>query len=153
MELSVPSWTLSYSYYATMGYAVAAALGAGIADRSRRPMVLVGDGGFLITRLEVAATAFHGLATILVILDNEGYGTQRPMLDGAFNEIPTLSSELLPDIIGSGKGHLCATETELALALAEAIASHQVAVIRAKVPKRQTSAALHRLTAALAKRV
>lgn len=153
VELSAPAWTLSNGYYATMGYAVAAALGAGIADREKRPVVLVGDGGFLMTGLEVAAAVFHGLAPIVIILDNEGYGTQRPMLDGAFNDIPTLRSELLPGVIGSGKGHLCTTEVELASALADAIASNQVTVIRARVPKRKPSAALQRLTVALSKRV
>lgn len=153
VEIAGPSWTLTNGYYATMGYAVPAALGAGIADRKIRPVVLVGDGGFLMTGLELAAAAFHGLSPIVIILDNEGYGTQRPMLDGTFNEIPTLHSELMPSLIGFGRGHLCTTETELAAALADAMENNQIAVIRAKVPKRQPSAALQRLTAAFAKRV
>ena len=43
--------------------------------------------------LEAMHAAFHGVHPIILVLDNEGYGTQRPMLDGPFNEIPQLRAE------------------------------------------------------------
>src|SRR4051812_572535 len=41
--------SLAPGYYGTMGFAVPAALGAGIAEPARRPFALVGDGAFQMT--------------------------------------------------------------------------------------------------------
>lgn len=153
VELSAPSWGLASGYYATMGNGLPAALGAGKADPARRPVVLTGDGAFLMTGLELAAAHYHGIEPIVVILDNDGYGTQRPMLDGPFNDIPSLRTERLTEVIGAGTGYLCMTQAELHRALEAAVASAQFSIIRARVPKRQPSAALARLTAALARNV
>jgi indolepyruvate decarboxylase len=102
---------------------------------------------------ELAAAHFHGVNPVVVILDNDGYGTQRLLLDGPFNDIPTLNTERLPDVIGAGKGYLCTSQTEFWQALQAAVADEDFAIIRAKVPKNQSSAALRRLTEALAKKV
>ena len=152
VDLPAPAWSLASAYYATMGYAVPAALGAGKAD-SRRPVVLVGDGAFAMTGMEAAAVAFHGVPAIIVIVDNGGYGTQRPMLDGPFNDIPSLAAEHLPAVFGRGRGWLVSTEEELANALAAAVASEQLEIVRVLVPRGLVSPALARLTGALAKRL
>ena len=153
VELPVPAWSLGSAYYATMGYAVPAALGAGKADSNRRPVVLVGDGAFSMTGLEAGWCAFHGVDPIIVVVDNSGYGTQRPMRDGPFNDIAPLAAERLVDVFGVGQGWLAETEDELAQALAEAFASDGLAIVHAKVPQGSISPALKRLTDALAKRV
>ncbi len=134
VDLSAPRWCLASAYYATMGYAVPGALGAGIAEPGVRPVVLVGDGAFAMTGLEAASAAFHGIHPVILVLDNNGYGTQRPMKDGAFNDIPPLRAEALP-------------------ALTDAMASDELCIIRALVPKADRSPALLRLTDALGKRV
>ena len=136
-----------------MGYAVPAALGAGLAEPHLRPVVLVGDGAFAMTGLEIAAAAFHGVKPVVVVLDNGGYGTQRPMLDGPFNDIPALAPENLPAVIGTGRGWLAHTEDELDMALSEAMASDDVAIVRAVVPQGDRSPALKRLTDALGRKV
>ena len=41
-------------YYSSMGFAVPAALGVGIAEPSRRPLAIVGDGAFQMTGTELA---------------------------------------------------------------------------------------------------
>lgn len=153
VELAAPAWTLSSAYYATMGYAVPAATGAGRADPERRPIVLVGDGAFLMTGLEVLSAVFHGVKPIVIVVDNKGYGTQRPMMDGPFNNIPLLRSEILPTAFGAGKGFLCGTEGELDAALKEATSQDDLFIIRACVPKGKISPALTRLTDALRKRI
>ena len=48
-------------YYSSMGFAVPAALGAGIAEPSRRPLVIVGDGAFQMTGTELATLVDQGL--------------------------------------------------------------------------------------------
>jgi indolepyruvate decarboxylase len=136
-----------------MGYAVPAALGAGIAEPHLRPVVLVGDGAFAMTGLEAATSAFHGVKPVILVLDNNGYGTQRPMKDGAFNDIPALHAEHLPTVFRTGRGWLASTEDELDGALAEAMSADELCIIRAVVPKGDRSPALLRLTDALGKRV
>ena len=153
VDLTAPNWCLASAYYATMGYAVPAALGAGIAEPHLRPVVLVGDGAFAMTGLEAASAAFHGVTPVILVLDNEGYGTQRPMRDGPFNDIPPLKAERLPEVFGVGRGWLVDTEEELDRALREAMDSAELCLIRARVPKGDRSPALLRLTEALGRRV
>jgi indolepyruvate decarboxylase len=152
VTMRVPAWCHGSAYYATMGYAVPGALGAGLADPEHRPVVLVGDGAFAMTGLEVASCAFHGVPAVFIVLDNQGFGTQRPIVDGPFNEIPALAAEKLIAVIGSGKGWLVETEIELNTALTEAFDSTEIAIIRVRLPKTARSAALTRLGAALAAR-
>lgn len=153
VELPAQSLTLSSAYYASMGYAVPAALGAAKADPSRRPIVLVGDGAFLMTGMEALTAAFHGVHPIVIVVDNKGYGTQRPMIDGPFNNIPLLRSEELPKAFGVGVGYQCETEEELYTALQQAIQNDDLCIIRACVPLGKYSPGLVRLTDALRKRV
>jgi len=153
VELPAQSLVLASAYYATMGYAVPAALGAAKADPSLRPMVLVGDGAFLMTGLELLSATFHGVKPIVIVVDNEGYGTQRPMADGPFNNIPALKSEELPRAFGVGVGLLCNTEDELYVALSSATKAEELFIIRACVPKGQYSRGLERLTSALKNRI
>ncbi len=153
VDMRVPTWAHGSAYYATMGYAVPGALGAGKASPEHRPVVIVGDGAFAMTGLELAACAFHGVPAIVVVLDNEGYGTQRPLLDGVFNDIPALAAENLTKVFGLGQGRLVRTEHELDDALTEAMASNELFIIRAALPKNERSAGLARLGAALSKKV
>ena len=153
VDLNVPGVTLASAYYATMGYAVPAALGMGRAEPDKRPIVLVGDGAFLMTGLEAQSAAFHGVHPVILVLDNEGYGTQRPMLDGSFNNIASLRVEELPKAFGRGKGLLCDTEEQLDAALAQAMADDDLYLIRARIPKGQISGALKRLTDGLKAKV
>ena len=153
VELPVPAWSLASAYYATMGYAMPAAIGAGKADPEHRPVVLVGDGAFAMTGLEAGWAAFHGVNPIVIVLDNHGYGTQRPMLDGPFNNIAPLAAERLVDVFGVGQGWLATTEDDLEAALTEAFAYQELAIVRVVVPQGSISPALARLTKALGKRV
>jgi indolepyruvate decarboxylase len=61
-------------FYSSMGFAVPAALGAGLAEPSRRPFVIVGDGAFQMTGTELATHVDLGLRPIVLLLNNGGYG-------------------------------------------------------------------------------
>ncbi len=61
-------------YYSSMGFAVPAALGAGLAEPGRRPFVIVGDGAFQMTGTELATHVDLGLRPIVLLLNNGGYG-------------------------------------------------------------------------------
>lgn len=153
VDLPAPNFSLSSAYYATMGYAVPAALGAGRATPQCRPIVLVGDGAFLMTALEALSATFHGVNPIIIIIDNKGYGTQRPMLDGPFNDIPLLKGEELTKAFGIGTGSLCETEIQFNTAFTQAVESNELHIIRACVPIDGFSPALVRLTDAVKKRI
>lgn len=153
VDMRVPTWAHGSAYYATMGYAVPAALGAGLADTERRPVVVVGDGAFSMTGLEIAGCAFHGVHPVVIVLDNAGYGTQRPILDGPFNDIPALQSEHLPAVLGLGKAWRVRTEREFDEALRDALASDELCIIHACLVAGDRSPGLARLGAALARRV
>jgi indolepyruvate decarboxylase len=73
---------LAPGFYASMGFAVPGALGAGLADPSRRPFVLVGDGAFQMTGTELATMVDQGMAPIVLLLNNSSYGMLEA-LDGS----------------------------------------------------------------------
>ena len=149
VDMRVPTYAHASAYYATMGYAVPAALGVGKADPDRRPVVVVGDGAFVMTGLEAAACAYNGVPAIIVVLDNSGYGTQRPIMDGPFNDIPAIAVERLPEAFGTGCGFDVRTRAELDDALHEAVDSDELCILRVHLPKDGRSAALERLGEAL----
>jgi len=64
-----PSLCLAPAYYASMGYAIPAAYGIQAAT-GMRPMVLVGDGAFLMTGLELGHFQRHEYAPIIVLFNN-----------------------------------------------------------------------------------
>ncbi|RZQ55689.1 indolepyruvate decarboxylase [Pseudidiomarina tainanensis] len=64
-----PSKFLAPAYYASMGYAIPAALGVYVTSQ-RRPVVLVGDGAFLMTGLELAHSLRYGCRPIVVLFNN-----------------------------------------------------------------------------------
>ena len=71
-------------FYLTMGWAIPAALGAFYAAPSRRPVVLEGDGCFQMASNEISCLLRCGSNAIILLINNNGYQTQRQMADGAF---------------------------------------------------------------------
>lgn len=67
-----PTYLLAPAFYASMGYAVPAALGVQ-ATSGLRPLVLVGDGAFQMTGLELGHCARYGFAPIVLLLNNRGW--------------------------------------------------------------------------------
>jgi indolepyruvate decarboxylase len=65
---------IAAGYYASMGFAVPAALGIGIAEPGRRPLVIVGDGAFQMTGTELSTLVDQGLRPIVLLLNNGCYG-------------------------------------------------------------------------------
>ncbi len=149
VDMRVPTYAHASAYYATMGYAVPAALGVGKADPDHRPVVVVGDGAFVMTGLEAASCAFNGVPAIIIVLDNSGYGTQRPIMDGPFNDIPSIAVDRLPEAFGTGRGFDVTTRRELDEALRQSVDSDELCILRVRLPKDGRSAALERLGEAL----
>jgi indolepyruvate decarboxylase len=93
---------LSPAYYLSLGFAVPASIGAQLADRNLRPLVLVGDGAFQMTGIETSTIARLGLNPVIVVLNNFGYATERPLQDGPFNDLQPWQYSLIPDLVGGG---------------------------------------------------
>ena len=73
---------------ASMGYGLAGAIGAGLADRSRRTVLVEGDGGFSQNLQELATVNVQNLNLKIFIFANNGYAsirmTQKNYFDGAY---------------------------------------------------------------------
>ena len=109
---------------------------------------------FRSTGMEVTTAARYGLTPIVVVLDNNGYGTERPMLDGRFNDVHAWAVSKVPDIIGCGRGYEVNTEQEFITALKSALAdTQQLAIIHVHIAQGDISPALERLTRELGRRV
>ncbi len=145
---------LSPAYYTSMGFAVPACLGAQLANPQLRPLVIVGDGGFQMTGMELSTAVRFKLNPIVVVLNNYGYGTERPMLDGPFNDVLPWQFSRIPEILGSGKGFRIETEEQLDAALQAARAyTDSFCILDVQLDPHDISPALQRMTNALGKRV
>jgi indolepyruvate decarboxylase len=137
-----------------MGFAVPAGVGVQLADPESRPLVLVCDGAFQMTGMELSTALRYGLNPIVVVLNNRGYGTERPMQDGPYNDVQPWQYHRLPEVLGGGRGILVRTEGELNDAL-DAAAKHKgsYCLLEVMLDPKDHSPALQRLTQRLAKRI
>jgi indolepyruvate decarboxylase len=156
LELRVHARTqfLASAFYTSMGFAVPAALGAQTANPELRPFILVGDGAFQMTGTELSTIARIGLDPIVIVLNNSGYGTERFILDGPFNDIAPWNFHALGALCGPIAGYEAATEDEFAAALAQALAARGMpSIINLHLPKDEASPAMRRLAERLGRRV
>jgi len=146
---------LSPAYYSSMGFAVPAAIGAQLANPILRPIVIVGDGAFQMTGMEVSTISRFALNPVIIVLNNNGYGTERPMVDGPFNDVLPWSYYRIPEVIGHGKGFVIETEGQLeeVLSAAENIYSKELCILDVHLDIHDASPALQRLTEMLGKKV
>ena len=145
---------LSPAYYASMGFAVPASIGAQLANPNLRPLVLVGDGAFLMTGMELATSARRGLNPIVVLLNNHGYGTERLIKEGPFNDIAEWEYCRLPKLLKKGLAFHVHTVADLREALDAALRNTEsYSLLEVELTAGDISPALQRLGASLARRV
>ena len=68
------SWFNSSTGYGTLGYALPASTGAGLAAPDRPVVCIVGDGGIQFSLGELAVSRDVGAWTAIVVWNNRGYG-------------------------------------------------------------------------------
>ncbi|PYJ06953.1 MAG: preprotein translocase subunit Tim44 [Verrucomicrobia bacterium] len=145
---------LGTAYYASMGFAIPAGIGAQLANPKLRPLILVGDGAFLMTGLELATAARYQLNPIVVVLNNRGYGTERQIQDGPYNDVWPLNYSRLPEMLGAGRGFVIETERDLNAALVAAEQhTESFCLLEVRLDPRDRSPALQRLAERLAKNI
>jgi indolepyruvate decarboxylase len=139
------------AYYLSMGFAVPAAIGVETANPKLRPFVLVGDGAFQMTGTELSTAVRLGLKPIVLVLNNEGYGTMRKIRDGSFNVISQWDYGKICDLVGGGAAVRATTRGELDGAIRSAMGSKAVRVIDVQLPRDTMSPQLANMTAEMAK--
>lgn len=145
---------LSPAYYTSMGFSVPAALGAGFADPSLRPLILVGDGAFQMTGTELATCLRHGQTPIVIILNNRGYTTEREILEGPFNDVHEWRYDEICTLLGGGIGHRVETFGTFVQAMDSAMAdSEHLHVLNVILDPKDRSTAVTRVARRLAKRL
>ncbi len=145
---------LAPAYYTSMGFAIPAAIGVQTANSKLRPIVLVGDGAFQMTCMELSTAVAHGFNPVVLVLNNRGYTTERFLQDGPFNDIPNWNYHRLPDLVGGGWGFEIHTEGELDQSLKAALQNKDTfSLLNIHLEPRDISPALERLTRRLAKKL
>jgi len=105
----------------SIGYALPAVLGQGLADPGRRPVLFIGDGAAQMTVQDLGSVAAAGVRPVVVLLDNRGYTIERALQSptAGYNDVtpwdwPALAAALVGPAL---RAHTARTAAELAQAL------------------------------------
>lgn len=140
-------------YYSSMGFGTPAGIGAQFANPKRRSIILVGDGAFQMTGMEISTAIKHGINPIVVLFNNSSYAMlkfidqQRDYYDLARWDYVKLTEAL------GGKAVRAQTGAEFSNALAQAVKSDKLFLIDAILDKEDISPTLKRLTDHFGKKV
>jgi indolepyruvate decarboxylase len=139
------------TYYMSMGFAVPASIGVAMATPRLRPYVLVGDGAFQMTGAEISTAVRLSLNPIIIVLNNDGYGTMRKIREGCFNTITQWNYSKICELVRGGIGGTASTIGEFDDALSRAQKSDRVNVIEVRIPRDDASQQLARIAAEVRK--
>ena len=131
-----------------MGAAVPMAVAAALRRPGKRAVAFVGDGGILMTGNEIATAVREGVAPVVILSDNSGYGTIGMHHEGRYPGRPYDQATRLvnPDFVAwaqsfGAAGFAIDTEAEIDAVLAEAFAvTGRPVVVRVKSSALQASA-------------
>ena len=141
------------AFYLSMGFAIPAALGLKFAKPNLRPVVLLGDGSFQMSVSELSSFVRYNLNPVIIILNNDGYSTERFLKEGEFNDIHRWAYHKQLDVYGCKNSFLVQNDIELEKALEEAFSSDSVSLLNVQIDRKEVSAGLKRITAALGQKV
>ena len=156
-HLQLPANTryIASCYWASIGMAFGATLGACFAAKPRqRVIALEGDGSIQMTAQELSSMVRYDKSPIVFVVNNKGYTAERLIHDGPFNDIAQWQYHLLPLAWGGVKGEDVHTEGDLENALARA-SGHQgpgPLVIEVHIDPWDASAAFRLMSEALRSR-
>lgn len=126
--------------WGSIGYTLPAALGAGLADRDRRTVLLIGDGAAQLTVQELGAFGREGLTPVIIVVNNDGYTVERAIhgVTASYNDIIGWRWTDLPAALGvpDALTFRVSTYGQLDDALtAAAVAADRMVFIEAVVPR------------------
>jgi acetolactate synthase-1/2/3 large subunit len=125
-----------------MGYSVPAAIGAKVAFPDRMVVSLVGDGGFMMTGQEIATAFHHGVAPIVLVFNNQMYGTIRMHQERSYPGRVSGTRLTNPDFAKfieafGGHGEVVSETAEFVPAFRRAVGSGKPAVIELRMNPEQ----------------
>lgn len=144
---------LSPAFYTSMGFAIPGSVGVQAALPNVRTIVIVGDGAFQMTSGELSTVVSRGYNPIVIVLNNDGFTTERFLIDGPFNDIRRWNYHKITELIGGGSGMLVETEEDLEKAFNIALDSKELYVINVILDKKDISPSLRRITEGLSKKL
>lgn len=139
--------------WGSIGYTLPATLGAGLADRDRRPVLLIGDGSAQMTIQELGQLVRHRIPAVVVLVNNDGYTVER-MIHGPeqpYNDIARWRWDLALRFFGADDDQQltlrATTDAELRDAL-DAAAAHpdRLVLIEAVTDAQDAPAAMRAVT-------
>ena len=140
------------AYYATMGFAVPAAIGVQTST-GRRPLVLMGDGAFQMTGPEISHAPGYGCNPVIVLVNNTRWEMLQAFYPHAgYNDTVSWPFAKLAELWG-GAGYTAPTVGDLRRSLAEAWASPSFSIVEVPVARGDISPVLARFVQAFKERV
>ncbi len=127
-----------------MGYSVPAAIGAKITHPDRAVIAFVGDGGFMMTGQEIATAFHHSVNPIILVFNNQMYGTIRMYQERAYPHRVSGTALTNPDFAKfidafGGHGEIVETTDELVPAVKRALASGKPAIVEVRTNPEQVT--------------
>jgi indolepyruvate decarboxylase len=103
--LLLPDGAVSHTQtlWGSIGWATGAALGTSVADRSRRTVLLTGEGSHQLTANEIGNYGRHGVKPVIFVLNNQGFGVERALEDypdWIYNDLAQWDYHTLPAALG-----------------------------------------------------
>jgi acetolactate synthase-1/2/3 large subunit len=90
-----------------MGYAVPTAVGCSIAWPDKTVVGICGDGGFMMSSQELATAAHHGAKPIIIVCNNNLYGTIRMHQERDYPGRHSATALTNPDFVKLGESYGC----------------------------------------------
>lgn len=115
-----PTQLVGPGYYSGMGFGVPAGLGLQVAS-GQRPIIMVGDGAFQMTGMELGNCARYGWDPIVIVFNNASWEMLRTFQpEGGYNSLAEWQFAKIADALG-GVGHRVSTRKQLADTLETAV--------------------------------
>ena len=123
-----PHTFLSTGYQGTLGWGIAAAIGAAHARRDVPVVSISGDGGALFSITELATAVHHNIPVNIVVMNDNAYGNVRGIQRDEYEGRYIASDLTSPDFVALAKSFGCtaaraSTPEQLEQELAKAIAN------------------------------
>lgn len=101
MKLKTCSNYISQTMWGSIGWATPASFGAAMADRSKRTILLTGEGSHQLTVQELANMAKYDIKPVVIVLNNCGYTIERLLSNNSndpFNDITKWNYAKVPEV-------------------------------------------------------
>lgn len=125
--LPMPTGTtfLGQPLWGSIGYALPAALGAGLACPDRRAVLVIGDGAAQLSIQELGTWIRERLTGVIILVDNNGYAIERAIHgpDAPYNDIAPWRWAELPRAFGGDEDSVLVLRAETIGELRESLAA------------------------------